>query len=586
MAAQKRFSSILLTLCLASFAFAQSTKPAQSSIPAKLAANTDAASELATAHNRTIYYNGKVFTSNERHLWAEGVVVQDSLIVFVGTTQQVLAFKKADTKLVDLKGATMVPGFNDAHVHPFDPTVFPHAVVLNLATDFLPNPGPSLQDILTLVRRGAAENPPGTWLMASTGTNVVEDPKTTRLALDEAAPNHPVLLAPWFGHGTVINTKAMQIVGIGEQEPNPVGGFYDRFPGSNVINGVLHEYAEHQLRRYFAGLMTDQELRAMYERFAASAARMGYTSVQEMSVGVPQARHLDVVAQSNIPIRWRVICFPLSLDESCDAPSQFSPARPFPRLTASGIKWIADGTDIERLAFLREDYADAPGVRGQPNFPTDVLDQQLKRSLRGPILESQPLFHTVGDATADMILDRMSAVASDAQWRLRRPRIEHGTLLRQDHYESARSKGAFIVQNPVHFALAPIAAARFSPDQLAEVDPMRSLLNANIKVALGSDAIVAPGNPFLDLFFALIQPTHPSEALTIEQAVIAYTRTSAEAEFQELWKGTIEPGKLADLVVLSQDIFHVAPPDIPRTQTLLTIVGGKVVYDAGTATAP
>jgi predicted amidohydrolase YtcJ len=184
-----------------------------------------------------------------------------------------------------------------------------------------------------------------------------------------------------------------------------------------------------------------------------------------------------------------------------------------------------------------------------------------------------------------MILDRMSAVASDEQWQAQRPRIEHGTLLRQDHYASARNKGAFIVQNPVHFALADIAAARFSPGQLADVDPMRSLLEANIKVALGSDAVASPGNPFLDLFFALIQPTHPSEALTIEQAVIAYTRTAAEAEFQDTWKGTIEPGKVADLVVLSQDIFRVAPQDIPRTRALLTIVGGKVVYNGGFGTS-
>ena len=578
MAARRHFRSILVTLlCSASLAFAQSANPARPSTPAT------AASELAAASSRTIYYNGNVFTSNERRLWAEGVVVDDALIVAVGTTQQVLAFKKPGTKLVDLKGATMIPGFNDAHVHPFDATLFPQAVQLNLATDFLPNPGPSLQDILSLVKRAAAASPAGTWLMASIGTNVVDDPKTTRIALDEAAPNHPVLLATWYGHGTYINTKAMQIVGIGEQEPDPPGGFYERFPGSNVINGALHEYAEHQLRRFFASQTTDQDLRAIYERFAASAARMGYTSVQDMSVGVPQARHLEVLAQSDIPIRWRAICFPLSLEESCDAAPRLSPAHLFPRLTASGIKWIADGTFIERLAFLREDYADAPGVRGQPNFPADVLDRQLKRSISGAIVETQPLFHTVGDATADMLLDRMSGIAPDEEWQIRRARIEHGTLLRQDHYESARSKGVFVVQNPVHFALAPIAAVRLPADQLSEIDPMRSLLKANIKLALGSDSIVLPGNPFLDLFFAVIQPTHPSEALTIEQAVIAYTRTSAEAEFQEASKGTIEPGKVADLVVVSQNIFRLAPQDIPRTQALLTIVGGKVVYDAGVA---
>lgn len=585
MAARIRFKSFLFPLCIASSACTPATEPPHA-LTATSATDLGKASDTVAPTERTIYYNAHVFTSNERQLWADGVVVSDGLITAVGSTEQVLALRTAETKLVDLNGATMIPGFNDAHVHPFDATVFPRAVLLNVATDFLPNPGPSLDDILSLVRRAAAENPPGTWLMASTGTNVVEDPRTTRVALDEAAPNHPVVLAPWFGHGMLINTKAMRVVGIAEQEPNPPGGFYDRFPGSNVVNGVLHEYAEHQLRRYFASQMTDQELRAMYERFAAGAAAMGYTSVQEMSVGVPQARHLQLVSQANIPIRWRAICFPLSLDEPCDVPPELSAARPFPRLTASGIKWIADGTDIERLAFLREDYADAPGVRGQPNFASDVVDRQLKRSLRGAPLETQPIFHTVGDATADQILDRMSAAASDVQWQRRRPRIEHGTLLRPDHYESARRKGAIIVQNPVHFALAPIAAARFSAGQLADIDPMRSLLKANIKLAIGSDAVVSPGNPFLDLFFALIQPTHPSEALTIEEAVIAYTRTAAEAEFQESWKGTIEPGKVADLVVLSQDIFHLAPQDIPRTQALLTIVGGKVVHDAGIASAP
>jgi predicted amidohydrolase YtcJ len=579
MAFPKSVSTVLLTLCLASCDAERPTKPAQVSTPTSARA-------MSVPAVRTIYFNGKVFTANEKQLWSEGVVVDGSIIVAVGTTQEVLALEKEGTKLVDLEGATMIPGFNDAHVHPFDSNLFPRAAVLNLATDFLPNPGPSLQDILTLIKRGAASNPPGTWLMASIGTNVIEDPNTTRVALDAAAPNHPVLLASWFGHGTYINTTAMRIAGIGEQEPDPIGGFYGRFPGSTVVNGAVHEYAEHQLRRFFAGQMTDQEFRAIYERFAADAARMGYTSVQEMSVGVPEARHVRLVSQSNIPIRWRAICFPLSVKEECERLPPQSSAEPFPRLTASGIKWIADGTFIERLAFLRDEYADAPGVRGQPNFPSSTIEQQLERSLGAAFLGGQPLFHAVGDATADMVLDRMSAMASDEQWRLRRPRIEHGTLLRRDRFESARRKGAFIVQNPVHFALAPIAAARLSSDQLTAIDPMRSLLEANIKVAIGSDAVASPGNPFLDLFFAVIQPTHQSEALTIEQAVIAYTRTAAEAEFQEAWKGTIAAGKVADLVVLSQNIFSVAPQDIPRTRALLTIVGGKVVFNGGFGTSP
>jgi predicted amidohydrolase YtcJ len=542
--------------------------------------------DARAGEDRTIYYNGKVFTSNERQLWVEGVVVEGKFIVAVGTTQQVLALTEGQTKLVDLEGRTMIPGFNDAHVHPFDTTAFPHAVKLNSALEFLPNPGPSLQEIVSLVQRGAARHPAGTWLIASIGTNVLEDPAANRLILDQAAPNHPVLLASWFGHGTIINTAAMRTVGIGEEPEDPFAGAWERVPGSKVTTGVAREYAEHQLRRYFASQMTDAEFRKLYETFAAGAAQVGYTSIQEFSVGVPQQRHLDLLSKSDIPIRWRAICFPLSLEESCEVPSQLAATRPFATKTASGNKWVVDGTDIERLAFLNEDYNDAPGVRGRLNLPQPVLAAVLRRAITGPIIEAQPLFHTVGDATANTIVDTMSAIANDKQWAQVRPRIEHGTLLRPDRFASARGKGIFVVQNPIHFALVEIATERFSPSLLADIDPMKSLLDAGINVAIGSDAVAAPGNPYLDLFLALIQPTHPSEALTIEQAVIAYTKTAAQAEFQEASKGTIEPGKLADLVVLSQDIFRIPPPQIPATAALLTIVGGKVVHDAGVVAQP
>jgi predicted amidohydrolase YtcJ len=545
-----------------------------------------AASPTARAAGRTIYYNGKVFTSNTQHLWAEGVAVEGELIIAVGTSNQVLALEQKGTKLVDLQGKTMIPGFNDAHVHPFDTTSFPRAVILNSALDFLPGPGPTLQEVIELIKRAAAKEPAGTWLMGSVGTNIIDDPDANRFTLQAAAPNHPVLLAAWFGHGTFLNTRAMEVIGIGERDADPFGGLYDRVPGSKVINGVAHEYAEHQIRRYFASQMTDEEFTSLYENFAHTAARMGYTSVQEMSIGLPQRRHVELLAHSDIPIRWRAICFPLSVEEDCGIPRELSPTAALPRLTASGIKWIVDGTDIERAALLRVDYTDAPGIRGHLNFPLSALSDELKRSITGTRVETQPIFHVVGDSSADAILDRMEAVAPDNEWTAVRARIEHGTLLRRDRYASAHRKGVFIVQNPVHFALDSITNVRFSPAQLVDVDPMRSLLDANIKVALGSDSVGLPGNPFLDLFFALIQPTNRSEALTIEQAVIAYTRTAAEAEFQERWKGTIEPGKLADLVVLCQDIFTLPPPAIIATRPLMTVVGGNAVYDAGSCTAP
>jgi predicted amidohydrolase YtcJ len=538
--------------------------------------------DVLAGPGRTIYYNGKLFTSNDRQPWAQGLVVEGRSIIAVGSSAQALAFQERDSVLVDLGGRTMIPGFNDAHVHPFDMTSFPRAVKVNNAADFVPGDGPSLQDVIGMIKAAAARTPSGTWIMASIGTKVIGNPEATRIALQDATPDHPVLLASWYGHGTLLNTKAMQVLGISETEPDPFGGSYERFPNSNVITGVAHEYAENLIRRWFANAMTDQEFRTLYATFATNAARLGYTSIQEFSIGLPQKRHLALVEQSDIPIRWRAICFPLTLSEPCDVPPRLASNRPFAKVTASGIKWIVDGTFIERGAFLDKDYADAPGVRGRMNFALDALQTELTRSAKGPVIDLQPMFHTVGDGTSDAILDSMATVASDSRWAVRRPRIEHGTLLRPDRFASARNKGVYVVQNPLHFSLAPTWAVRLSADELAVIDPMKSLLKADIKLAIGSDAVDAPGNPYLDLFFAMIQPTHPSEAISMEQAVTAYTRTAAEAEFQESRKGTLEPGKLADLVVLSQDIFTVPTPQaILATQAILTVVDGRPVYDAG-----
>src|SRR4051812_46254820 len=242
------------------------------------------------ARQRTIYYGGKIFTAAPAHPWAEALAVDDQLVLGAGSNPEILRLADRDTRLVDLHGRTIIPGFNDAHVHPFDSTSFPRAARLNQASDFVPGPGPTLGQVLELVREGAARNPPGTWLFASVGTAVVEDASANRFALDAVSPEHPVLLATWYGHGTYLNSAGMRAIGLREDEPDPFGGFYQRVPGTLVMNGVAHEYAEHAIRRWFAGQMTDAELRDLYETFAGAAARMGYTSVQEFSVGLPQAR--------------------------------------------------------------------------------------------------------------------------------------------------------------------------------------------------------------------------------------------------------------------------------------------------------
>jgi predicted amidohydrolase YtcJ len=137
------------------------------------------------------------------------------------------------------------------------------------------------------------------------------------------------------------------------------------------------------------------------------------------------------------------------------------------------------------------------------------------------------------------------------------------------------------VQNPTHFTLAPVFAQRFVPPVFAELEPAKSLLAEGIPFALGTDGIGAPQSPFLNLFLATVHPTHPAEALTLAQALTAFTRGAAYAEFEDHRKGILARGRAADLAVLSQDIFHIAPTAVPATTSDLTIVAGRVVWDAG-----
>jgi predicted amidohydrolase YtcJ len=186
---------------------------------------------------------------------------------------------------------------------------------------------------------------------------------------------------------------------------------------------------------------------------------------------------------------------------------------------------------------------------------------------------AQLLLHVSGNRSVETILDAMDASGGKSVWNGRRLRFEHGDGIYPDQFARIRQDGIIVVQNPLHLApIVPPGVVAFEKAQ-----PLKSLLAAGIPLALGSDG---PTNPYLDIMFATNPGNRPSEGITREQAVTAYTLTSAYGEFQEKEKGTIEPGKLADIAVLSQDIFTVPTPELPKTVSVLTMVGGKVVYEA------
>ena len=184
------------------------------------------------------------------------------------------------------------------------------------------------------------------------------------------------------------------------------------------------------------------------------------------------------------------------------------------------------------------------------------------------------MIHAVGDAAIDAVLHALEITGAE-RWRPLRPRIEHGDMFEPDQVDRAKRLGVVLVQNPSHFMTADIFKSRLG-ERTARVAMMKTLIARGLPLALGSDG---PPNPFLNMMFAVTHPTNPAEAMTREQVLAAYTRGSAFAELEESEKGTIDAGKLADLAILSQDVLTVPAEQLPGTQSVLTVVGGRIVHE-------
>lgn len=514
-----------------------------------------------------VLLNAKVFTSNAGQPHAEAVAVRGERIVAVGTSKEIAALAGPYTKSLDAGGRVIIPGINDAHYHiNIDPEHY------ELPIESL---DPHWDEITAGISKAITKVPKGRWIRGVIGVSVLEDPQATRAALDKIAPNNPVMLYVWTGHASILNTPALAKLHISEDQPNPEGGQYIRSRTDGKLTGLVFEYSEFRAARDYSELATDQQAHQQLSEFFTQAAQWGITSVQNMSLPLTQQRTTLLFAIRPPPIRVRSIWFGYTDQHGRLANEGHSqPVPQAPLLTVSGIKWILDGTPVEHSSALRQPYADRHNTSGEMDFTEKEMEDILRESLRS---NQQLMVHIVGDRTSEAFLNAMDATGGKRVWAARRVRIEHGEGITPDLVARARDLGVIIVQNPTHLALPDLMAKRYGVERMNQLQPLRSILDAGIPLAIGSDG---PDNPYLNIMLATIDPDRPKEAITREQAVTAYTLTSAFAEFAEKEKGSIEPGKLADLAVLSQDIFTVPLPDLPKTLSLLTLVGGKVVYDA------
>jgi predicted amidohydrolase YtcJ len=535
---------------------------------------------VATAHAAPdlMLINGKVFTSDAGQPIAEAFAVTAGRFTAVGSTAAVRRLAGPSTRIVDAGGRRVIPGLIDAHMH-IDPAPPGRPIALPA------HPSPDSEAILTAIA-AAGRSGPG-WLWADMSVEAFNDPRVNRDTLDAAAPVNPVMLVVTPGHTVLLNSRALEALGIEDDIEDPIGGRWGR-DAAGRLSGRAYESAFTLVSRRAAALDPNVALAAaLIRRTAEVYLRWGVTSVDLMAQAATLAETRAALERAQVPMRWTVYAWGLPQHDIGDAWREVdTDGGRWPNLARlGGSKWILDGTPIDRGAFLLEDYADQPGWRGRCDF----TEPQLRQILRGAIASShQVALHTAGDGTAELVLRLMEQLAPAARWEKVRVRMEHGDGVYADRIARTANLGIVVVQNPMHLGefvadgSRTYQAARWGR-RAKQFQPLKSLLTAGIHLAFGSDSSNAgtDANPFLNVMVAASDPLRPSEAITREEALIAYTAGSAYAESQEQIKGKIKPGFAADWVVLSQDILTIPLDALQATASLLTVVGGVVVFADG-----
>jgi len=537
-----------------------------------------------------IFINGNVYTVNDKQPHAEAVAVKTDRIVFVGSNADAKKYQGANTHVVDLRGATVLPGMTDAHHH-LEGVGF-REMTLNL--EGITN----LQDFLAKVKARVDKAKPGEWV---TGRGWIETFWTppvfpTRWDLDEVAPNNPVILQRADGHGTVVNSAALKIAGITKDTPSPFGGEISKDKNGEP-NGMLLDAARSLVAGHVPPTSAADAERAVVLGVQRDIG-LGWTQVQD-----PGGSYRDVdiyrklYGEGKIKLRiYKVLSAPGKEAQRLLTEGPILGAYGN-RLTVRALKFYADGSLGSRSAALLEPYSDAPDTSGFLTVKEEDLLPVLEEALRKGI---QCETHAIGDRGNRFILDEyekaLKAVPAD-QRKIADPRwrVEHSQIVNPLDIPRFRKLGIIPSMQASH-AIGDLhfAPARLGIKRLEGAYAWNSFVKSGVIVPGGSDAPVERGEPMIEFYAAVARKDikgfsgpgwHPEEALPREQALKMLTIWPAYAAFEENLRGTIEVGKLADLTVLSADIMKIPEMDILKTHCLMTVIGGEVVYQAAPGTA-
>ncbi len=536
-----------------------------------------AASQVVAQPADKVVTNAYVWTVDEERPVAEAIAILDGKILAVASAEEIRPHIGPDTRVIDAGGKLILPGFIDNHTHFTSGGFQLQSIDLRHAQ--------TEEEFAGLIREWAERNP-GSWITGGTWDhdNFPGGNLPTRQLIDPYTPETPVFVRRYDGHMGLANSYALRMAGITRETPDPPGGQIVRDTENGEPTGILRNAAMDLVARLIPEDSMDDLIDAT--RLALEEARRnGVTGIHDMASPDDLKAYQKLHRNGELTTRVYAILPFSRWEHLAEAGIQAPFGNDFVRI--GGLKAMADGSLGSSTALFFEPYTSDPSTHG---LPSDVLgDGRLEAWVMSADKAGlQPVIHAIGDSANSRILDLYERIIRENPDRDRRLRIEHAQHIHPNDFERFAELGVIASAHPYHaIDDGRWAEGRIGHERGKNTYAFRNFLDAGAFMSFGSDWTVAPLNPLLAIYAAVTRRTldgehpggwFPEQKITVEEAIRAHTLTSAYSAYDEDRLGSITPGKLADLVMLSDNILEIAPAGIKDVTVEMTVVGGTIVY--------
>ena len=523
-----------------------------------------------------ILYNGNFWTVNPRQPRAQSVAISGGRFLVIGSNDEVLALAAGRAKKIDLGGKTVLPGFIDAHSHPAEAGLS-HLRMVDCDQR-------SIADILKLLRERAAKTPPGEWVLGFKydDTKTAEGRAVTIQELDNAIPNHPVYVQHRGGHTAWVNSAALKLAKVNDQTPDPPGGKYDHDPATGHLTGHVSENGRETFDRIIPSNFSRDDHREGVRLISQMMTRSGITSVTD-AMGNPDDLRAYQDAREAGQLKMRVYChiYQEFMDEMLAAGVKTGLGDEWVRVGAQ--KMICDGSISERTARLSQPYIGRPDDFGILVTDEENLYQQARKA---HVAGWQLATHANGDVAIDITLRVYERLQKDLPRNDARYRVEHCTVVNDSLIARIKLLGAIPTPFSTYAYYHGEKMKQYGADRVNHMFALRSFIDAGIRPTQASDYPPGPFEPMMALQSEVTRTDAkgnvwgPQQRITLEEAIRVGTMNGAYASYEEDVKGSIAPGKFADLVVLGRDVFKEDPNNIINIPIERTMSGGVWVWES------